>query len=116
MRPLIHELIGAVLGALLSLDNLRYAIKPDRFDDPIAAEKKRLTRSWVLTFLFAVGVSLVAFVLDDVLGTNGTSIAAKKAFEPLQTGLLVAAAAALAISALSMAYFGYRLWKLERAE
>jgi hypothetical protein len=114
MGRVLEELMGALLGAIVSLDNFRNAVRPHRHDDPITAEQKRLTRSWVLSFVVAVGVVVVALMLDSLLASAGAAIAPGNAFEPLQRGVFFIAAAALGTSALSMTYCGYRLWRLER--
>lgn len=116
MGRVIEELIDALLGAIVSLDNFRNAVRPHRHDDPITAEQKRLTRSWVLSFVLAIGVVVVAFILDSLLARAGAAIAPGNAFEPLQRGVLFIAAAVLITSMLSMMYCGYRLWRLERGE
>lgn len=114
MGRVLEELFGALLGAIVSLDNFRNAVRPHRQDDPITAEQKRLTRTWVLSFVLAMGVVVVAFILDNLLARAGAAIAPGNAFEPLQRGVFFIAAATLTTSTLSMMYCSYRLWRLER--
>lgn len=114
MGRVLEELIGALLGAIVSLDNFRNAVRPHRHDDPITAEQKRLTRHWVLSFLLAIGVAVVAFILNSLLASAGAAFAPVNAFEPLQRGVFLIAAAVLITSTLSMTYCGYRLWRLDR--
>lgn len=114
MRRLVEELVGAVLSAIVNFDNFRNGIRPQRYDDPFTAEKRRLTRAWTLSFMCSIGVVVAAFVLSNLLASVGAATSPGNAFEPLQQGVFWLAAAAFIASTLSMLRCGYRLWRLER--
>ena len=86
-----------------------------RHDDPFTAEKKELTRLWLLSLLAALIVSLIALLVGSWLDAASSGGPFAFAAEALRQGLFYLVAAALSLSLLCMTYFGYRLWRLERS-
>ena len=112
-------LLETVVDFVFSLVNffvmLRDQTARHRHDDPFTAEKKELTRLWLLSCAGAVIVSMVAFFVGSLLDAASTGGQFAFAAQTLRQGLFYPVATALSLSLLCMAYFGYRLWHLERS-
>lgn len=115
MSWLLETVAGFAFGVVNFFLMLRGQTARNRRDDPFTAEKKELTRLWLLSCSAMVIVAMVAFFIGSALDAASAGGQFAFAAETLRQGLFYLVAAALSLSLLCMTYFGYRLWRLERS-
>lgn len=115
MSWLLETIADFAFGVVNFFLMLRDQTARHRHDDPFTAEKKELTRLWLLSGAGALIVLVVAFFVGSSLDAASAGGQFAFAAEALRQGLFYLVAAALSLSLLCMAYFGYRLWRLERS-
>lgn len=114
MSRLLETLTDLAFGVLNFFFRLSEETTRHRHDDPATAEKKELTRLWLLSLAVAVITLLAASIVGPALGAASAGGPLASAAEALRQGLFYLVATILSLSLLCMAYFGFRLWRLER--
>lgn len=114
MSWLLETLERLLFGMLNFFLMLSAETKRHRRDDPFTAEKKELTRGWLLSFAAAGITTVAALFVGSALDAASAGGPLAFAAETLRRGVFYGVATVLSLSLLSIAYFGYRLWRLER--
>lgn len=114
MSRLLETFTDLAFGVLNFFFRLSEETTRHRHDDPVAAEKKELTRLWLLSLAVAVIALLAAVIVGSALGAARADGPLAFAAEALLQGLFNMVAIVLSLSLLCMACFGFRLWRLER--
>ncbi|KQY80847.1 hypothetical protein [Pelomonas sp. Root1444] len=110
---LLENLMMAVMGAVLNLHNFLQGMKAHRHDDHYTAEVKALRRGWFYSLVIGLGTGVVAMAVQHFLDVVAAQLAPATGLMPLQQGVSLIAGVMLLSSALSMAYFTYRLVRVE---
>lgn len=110
---LMERLLMVVMSTILNLHNFLQGMKAHRRDDHYTAEVKALRRGWFYSLMIGLGTGVVAMAVLHFLDVVAAQLAPATGLMPLQQGVSLIAAVMLLSSALSMAYFTYRLVRVE---
>lgn len=114
MSRLLETLTDSAFGVLNFFFRLSEETTRHRHDDPITAEKKELTRLWLLSLAVVVIILLATLIVGSALGLASASGPLAFAAVALRQGLFCLVATVLSLALLCMVCFGFRLWRLER--
>jgi hypothetical protein len=111
---LLEALMMGVLNSVLNLHNLLEGMRASRRDDHYTAEVKALRRGWFYSLVVGFGAGVVGMAVQHFLEIVAAQSAPATGFMSLQQGVALIAGGMLLSSAVSMAYFTYRLVRVER--
>lgn len=115
MSRLLETFTDLAFGVLNFFFRLSEETTRHRHDDPATAEKKELTRLWLLSLAVAVITLLAALIVGSALGAASAGGPLAFAAGALRQGVFYLVASVLSLSLLCMTYLGLRLWRLERS-